>query len=108
MSLREKEEEERAEEEERRKREEKARKEEEEYQKLIASFQVDEEGFDETAGNADGEEENQLQAFIQYVKVSVIVGYAPLLLKVQRVFLLEPHQIGLKDIYYFICRILRW
>jgi len=63
----EKEEEERAEEEERKRKEEKERKEEEEYRKLAASFTLDEEGFDETSGG-DGDSENQLQIFIQYIK----------------------------------------
>ena len=67
-SLKEKEEEERAEEEERKRKEEKERKEEEEYRKLAASFTLDEEGFDETSG-ADADSENQLQLFIQYIKV---------------------------------------
>ena len=66
----EKEEEERAEEEERRRKEEKERKEEEEYRKLAASFTLDEEGFDETSGG-DGDSENQLQIFIQYIKVGL-------------------------------------
>ena len=69
-ALKEKEEEERAEEEEKRRKEEKERKEQEEYEKLIASFEVDEEGFDETSC-MDGEGENQLQVFIQYIKVSL-------------------------------------
>ena len=68
-ALKEKEEEERAEEEERRRKEEKERREEEEYRKLAESFIVDEEGYDETSG-ADGDSENQLQVFIQYIKVS--------------------------------------
>jgi len=66
-ALKEKEEEERAEEEERRRKEEKERREEEEYRKLAESFIVDEEGYDETSG-ADGDSENQLQVFIQYIK----------------------------------------
>ena len=68
IALKEKQEEDRAEEEEKRRKEEKERKEEEEYRKLAESFIVDEEGFDETnGGESDGE--NQLQVFIQYIKV---------------------------------------
>ena len=68
IALKEKQEEERAEEEERRRKEEKERKEEEEYRKLAESFIVDEEGFDETNGG-ESDSENQLQVFIQYIKV---------------------------------------
>lgn len=69
VTLKEKEEEERAEEEERRRKEEKERKEEEEYRKLAASFIVDEEGFDENSCVDGADAENQLQIFIQYIKV---------------------------------------
>ena len=69
-SLREKEEQERADEEERKRKEEKERKEEEEYRKLAAAFTLEEEGFDESSTLDDGDEENQLQIFIQYIKVS--------------------------------------
>ena len=68
-AIKEKEEEERAEEEERRRKEEKERKEEEEYRKLAASFIVDEEGFDENSCVDGTDAENQLQVFIQYIKV---------------------------------------
>lgn len=67
-SLREKEEQERADEEERKRKEEKERKEEEEYRKLAAAFTLEEEGFDESSTPDDGDEENQLQIFIQYIK----------------------------------------
>ena len=70
-ALKEKEEEERAEEEEKRRKEEKERKEEEEYRKLAASFIVDEEGFGENSCADGGDAENQLQVFIQYIKVYI-------------------------------------
>lgn len=53
------------EEEERKKKEEKERQEYEEYLKIKATFDVQEEGFDETA---EDDSENQLQTFIQYIK----------------------------------------
>ena len=71
--MKEKEEEDRAEEEERRKREEKERREEEEYRKLAESFAVEEEGFDEIGEDEDGDQENMLQAFIQYIKDTKVV-----------------------------------
>ena len=71
IAQKEKQEEERAEEEEKRRKEEKERKEEEEYRKLAESFIVDEEGFDETNGG-ESDSENQLQVFIQYIKVILL------------------------------------
>ena len=68
-SLKEKEKQERIEEEERKRREEKEQQEQEEYRKLAASFIVDEEGFDDISAVEGGDEENQLQLFIQYIKV---------------------------------------
>ena len=59
-------EEEREEEAERKRKEEQERKEHEEYLKLKASFQLEEEGFDE---DEEDNSEGQLQAFIQHVKV---------------------------------------
>ena len=72
-ALKEKEDEDRAEEEERRKREEKERREEEEYRKLAESFAVEEEGFDEIGEGEDGDQENMLQAFIQYIQDTKVV-----------------------------------
>ena len=63
-------EEEREEEAERKRIEEKERKEHEEYLKLKASFQLEEEGFDE---EQEDDSANQLQAFIQYIKVMDIM-----------------------------------
>ena len=57
------------EEQEKKLREEKERKEEEEYRKLAASFIVDEEGYDECSCLDGEDQENQLQLFIQYIKV---------------------------------------
>lgn len=51
-------------------REEKARREHEEYLKLKASFQVDEEGFDECD---DDEKESLLRSFISYIKDNKVV-----------------------------------
>ena len=58
------------EEEEQRIREEKERKEYEEYLKLKEAFTLDEEGFDE---EADVDEENKLEIFIQYIKDTKVV-----------------------------------
>merc|ERR1719249_62009 len=66
----EKEEEKRIEEEERRIREEKERKEQEEYEKLKAAFSVEDEGCD--AGE-EGDEENKLLKFINYIKETKVV-----------------------------------
>ena len=68
-AIKEKEEQERLDEEEKRMKEEKERKEEEEYRKLAASFIVDEEGYDESSCLDGEDQENQLQVFIQYIKV---------------------------------------
>ena len=68
-AIKEKEEQEKLEEEEKKLREEKERKEEEEYRKLAASFIVDEEGYDESSCLDGEDQENQLQVFIQYIKV---------------------------------------
>jgi len=51
-------------------REEKARREHEEYLKLKASFQVDEEGYDECN---DEEKENLLRSFISYIRENKVV-----------------------------------
>lgn len=51
-------------------REEKERKEHEEYLKLKASFQVDEEGYDEAG---DDEKENLLQSFITHIQDNKVV-----------------------------------
>ena len=67
LAEKEKAEEERLEEEARKRKEEKERKEHEEYLKLKASFDVQEEGFDE---EEDDDSEDKLQSFIQYIKVS--------------------------------------
>jgi len=66
----EKEEERKVEEEERRIREEKERKEQEEYDMLKAAFSVEEEGCD--AGE-EGDEENKLLKFINYIKETKVV-----------------------------------
>jgi len=66
----EKEEEKRIEEEERRIREERERKEQEEYEKLKAAFSVEDEGCD--AGE-EGDEENKLLKFINYIKETKVV-----------------------------------
>jgi len=66
----EKEEEKRIEEEEKRIREEKERKEQEEYEKLKAAFSVEDEGCD--AGE-EGDEENKLLKFINYIKETKVV-----------------------------------
>merc|ERR1719348_1345792 len=66
----EKEEERKVEEEERRIREEKERKEQEEYDMLKAAFSVEEEGCD--AGK-EGDEENKLLKFINYIKETKVV-----------------------------------
>jgi len=63
-------EEEREEEAERKRKEELERKEHEEYLKLKASFQLEEEGFDE---DEEDNSEGQLQAFIQHVKDTKVV-----------------------------------
>ena len=68
-AIKEKEEQEKLDEEEKRMKEEKERKEEEEYRKLAASFIVDEEGYDESSCLDGEDQENQLQVFIQYIKV---------------------------------------
>ena len=68
-AIKEKEEQEKLDEEEKRLKEEKERKEEEEYRKLAASFIVDEEGYDESSCIDGEDQENQLQVFIQYIKV---------------------------------------
>ena len=68
-AIKEKEEQEKLDEEEKRMKEEKERKEEEEYRKLAASFIVDEEGYDESSCIDGEDQENQLQVFIQYIKV---------------------------------------
>ena len=68
-AIKEKEEQEKLDEEEKRLKEEKERKEEEEYRKLAASFIVDEEGYDESSCLDGEDQENQLQVFIQYIKV---------------------------------------
>lgn len=60
------------EEEERLQKEEKDRKEMEEYLKLKEAFSVEEEGFDENVVQ-EGQEENQLQAFISYIKETKVV-----------------------------------
>jgi len=66
----EKEEERKIEEEEKKIREEKERKEQEEYDKLKAAFSVEEEGCD--AGE-EGDEENKLLKFINYIKETKVV-----------------------------------
>merc|ERR1712179_534937 len=66
----EKEEERKIEEEEKEIREEKERKEQEEYDKLKAAFSVEEEGCD--AGE-EGDEENKLLKFINYIKETKVV-----------------------------------
>jgi len=66
----EKEEERKIEEEERKIREEKERKEQEEYEKLKAAFSVEDEGCD--AGE-EGDEENKLLKFINYIKETKVV-----------------------------------
>merc|ERR1712066_166229 len=66
----EKEEERKIEEEERKIREEKERKEQEEYEKLKAAFSVEDEGCD--AGE-EGDEENKLLNFINYIKETKVV-----------------------------------
>ena len=68
-AIKEKEEQEKLDEEEKKLKEEKERKEEEEYRKLAASFIVDEEGYDESSCIDGEDQENQLQVFIQYIKV---------------------------------------
>lgn len=67
---REAEEERKQEEAERLAHEQKLRKEQEEYLKLKASFQVDEEGFDEAG---DDEKENLLQSFISHIQANKVV-----------------------------------
>jgi len=67
---REKREEEAEEEAERKKKEERERQEHEEYLKLKASFQLEEEGFDE---NEEEDTEGQLQQFIQYIEDTKVV-----------------------------------
>jgi hypothetical protein len=59
------------EEEETRKRDEKERQEHEEYLKLKEAFSVEEEGYDEN--DEEGDEENKLQIFIQYIKDTKVV-----------------------------------
>ena len=66
----EKEEEMAQEEEEKRLREEKERKEQEEYEKLKAAFSVEGEGCD---AEDDGDEENKLLRFVNYIKESKVV-----------------------------------
>merc|ERR1712025_785254 len=66
----EKEEERKIEEEERKIREEKERKEQEEYDKLKAAFSVEEEGCD---AGGEGDEENKLLKFINYIKETKVV-----------------------------------
>jgi len=66
----EKEEERLQEEEERRVREEKERKEQEEYEKLKAAFSVEDEGHD---AEEDGDEENRLLKFVNYIKETKVV-----------------------------------
>ena len=66
----EKEEERKIEEEERKIREEKERKEQEEYEKLKAAFSVEDEGCDT---GEEGDEENKLLKFINYIKETKVV-----------------------------------
>merc|ERR1712179_806205 len=66
----EKEEERKIEEEEKKIREEKERKDQEEYEKLKAAFSVEDEGCD--AGE-EGDEENKLLKFINYIKETKVV-----------------------------------
>jgi len=66
----EKEEERKIEEEERKIREEKERQEQEEYEKLKAAFSVEDEGCD---ADQDGDEDNKLLRFINYIKETKVV-----------------------------------
>merc|ERR1711923_533367 len=66
----EKEEERLQEEEEQRIREERERKEQEEYEKLKAAFSVEDEGCD---GEEEGDEENKLLKFVNYIKETKVV-----------------------------------
>jgi len=66
----EKEEERKIEEEERKVREEKERQEQEEYEKLKAAFSVEDEGCD---ADQDGDEDNKLLRFINYIKETKVV-----------------------------------
>merc|ERR1711970_935187 len=66
----EKEEERKIEEEERKIREEKERQEQEEYEKLKAAFSVEDEGCD---ADQDGDEDNKLLRFINYIKDTKVV-----------------------------------
>lgn len=67
----EREEEKRKEEEERKIREEKERQEHEEYLKMKEAFEVEEEGFDQDIDET--EQQNKLQAFIDYIKNEKVV-----------------------------------
>lgn len=67
----EKEEEKKKEEEERRLKEEKERQEHEEYMKMKEAFEVEEEGFDQDVD--ENEQQNRLQAFIDFVKNEKVV-----------------------------------
>lgn len=64
---REEEDEKKLKEEEQRRKEEKAKIEEEEYQKLKAAFEVEETGFDEEEVG-EGEGEDKLKQFVDYIK----------------------------------------